>query len=164
MSPSSHPSDAPGRSRVARFFLNWISITLSVFAAAHIVPGIRYDDWRHLALAALFLGFLNAFVRPLLMVLSLPFLLLTLGLGIFIVLAVINALFIWLAGAWVPGFDVQGFWPAIGGGLVVGICGSILNRLFGIHSSSTQKRPSRPQPGHSHSHGPPEGKGPIIDV
>ncbi len=161
----SESSENPGPSGLARFFLQWVSITVAVLVAAHVVPGVQYDRFQSLAVAALILGLLNAFVRPILFILSLPFVLITFGTGIILVIGFINALFLWLAGRWVDGFDVHGFWPAVGGGLVLGIVSSILNRMFGAGPARIRRTTeSSPRGKHRPRSGPPDGNGPVIDV
>ncbi len=105
-----------------RFLLNWLVTALGVLAASEIVPGITHDSWTSLAVAALVLGVLNAVVKPILTLLSLPLVLLTLGLF----LVVINAILLMLAGRLVDGFDVDGFWPAAGGALVISVVGMLV--------------------------------------
>lgn len=134
-------------------FIRWLILTLAVWVAAHIIPGITYDMWQSLLIAALVLGILNVFVKPLLMLVSLPFIVVTLG--VFLIL--INALLLKLTAWLVTGFHVGSFWSALGGGLVI----SIVSFFFG------RPRPyigSPPFPPDSESRGPPPGKGPIIDV
>lgn len=161
----SHTTETTGPSGLARFFLQWVSTTVAVLVAAHLVPGVGYDRFQSLAVAALILGLLNAFVRPILFILSLPFVLITFGFGIVFVIGFINALFLWLAGRWVEGFDVRGFWPALFGGLVVGVVSSLLNRMFGANPTRTRtSTDSRPRPGRDRRSGPPDGNGPVIDV
>ncbi len=161
----SDTTDNPGPSGLARFFLQWVATTAAVLVAAHLVPGVGYDRFQSLAVAALILGLLNAFVRPILVILSLPFVLITLGFGIVFVIGFINALFLWLAGRWVNGFDVHGFWPALFGGLVVGVVSSLLNRMFGSSPAKTRtSTDSKPRPGRNRRSGPPDGNGPVIDV
>lgn len=137
--------------------LRWFVLGLAVWAAAVVVPGINFDDWQSLLIAALVLGVLNAFVKPVLNVLSLPFIVVTLGLF----LLVINALMLLLAAWLVPGFHVAGFWSAVGGSVVISLIsfflgspdrrgGSlVVNRVHTVSAS-----PRRPPP----------GKGPIIDL
>ena len=114
-----------------------------------------------LLIAALVLGVLNAFVKPLLRLISLPFIILTLG----FFLLVINALLLWLTSKLVHGFHVDGFWPAVWASLVV----SLVSMFLG-YSNRRQPRPrvvfnrSPPPPAASPRQGPPPGKGPIIDV
>ncbi len=134
----------------------WIVLALAVWLAAAIMPGIRYDDPQSVLIATLVLGILNAFVKPALSILSLPFILLTLGLF----LLVINALVL-MATAWlVPGFHVAGFWPAVGGSLVI----SIVSFFLG----STSRRDGHIVVGQFEARrfeqGPPPGKGDIIDI
>ena len=99
--------------------VRWLILTLAVWVAAHLVPGITYDHWQNLLIAALVLGILNAFVKPILMLISLPLIFVTFG--FFLVL--INALLL-MATSWlVPGLHVTSFWSALGGSLVVSIVG-----------------------------------------
>ena len=103
--------------------VRWLILTLAVWVSAHLIPGIGYDHWQNLLVAALVLGILNAFVKPILMLFSLPLIIFTFG--FFLVL--INALLL-KATAWlVPGLHVDSFLSALGGGLVV----SIVSLFFG---------------------------------
>jgi putative membrane protein len=89
-------------------------IAAGIALAAYLIPGVRVDGPGSLVLAALVLGFVNAFVRPLIIILTLPITVVTLGLF----LVVINAA-MWLLGArFLPGFDVAGLQPAFWGWLV----------------------------------------------
>lgn len=151
----------------SQFLLRWLSTTLGVLVAAHLVGGVHYDRFASLAVAALVLGLLNAFVRPLLFVVSLPLIILTFGLGIFVIFIFINALFLWLAGQVVDGFGVAGFWPAIWGGVVVSLVSGVLNRVFGVQQqpSASPSTPRQPRDSNrSGRKGPPAGSGPVIDV
>jgi putative membrane protein len=94
--------------------------------AAKIVPGIRYDGPGWLFLAALLLGFLNAFVRPVLLILSAPLILLTLG---FFILIINGLLLLWVP-TFVPGFHVDSFGSAFWGAIVIGIVSWILSAFF----------------------------------
>jgi putative membrane protein len=85
--------------------------------AAYIVPGVTVSSWPALAAGALVLGFVNAVIRPVLTILTLPLTFLTLGLFYLVV----NAAAFGLAAALVPGFSVQSFWSALFGALVVGL-------------------------------------------
>ena len=138
----------------------WFVLTIAVWAATAIIPGVRYDRTQDLLIAALVLGVLNALVRPLLRLISLPFIILTLGLF----LLVINALLLGLTSHLVHGFHVDGFWPAVGGSLVI----SVISMLLGYSNRPRRViRYAPPPPFHSAPpprQGPPPGKGPIIDV
>ncbi len=100
--------------------------TLALVLAAHVVPGIRLDGLASALVAGLLLGIVNAFVRPILVVLMFPITLLTLGLF----LLVLNAFCLWLVSVFVSGFRVAGFWPAFWGALLVSIVSWILTALI----------------------------------
>lgn len=100
----------------------WLVLALGVTLAANIVPGIEFDSLRTLLVVVLLLSFLNALLKPLLVLLTLPFIVLTLGLG----MIVINALLFMAVGELVKGFHVSGFWPAVGGAIMVGLTNLLL--------------------------------------
>jgi putative membrane protein len=90
------------------FLVHWAITALSLWVASHIFNGIKFTSTSSLIVSALLLGFANAVVKPLLVILTLPLTLLTFGLF----LLVINALMILLVSALVKGFKVSGFWTA----------------------------------------------------
>jgi putative membrane protein len=98
---------------------------LAVAVAAYIVPGVSATGWLTVAIVAVILGAVNFFVRPVLVILTLPITLVTLGLF----LLVINALMILLVAWLVPGFAVAGFWSALLFSLMVSILNAFFNRL-----------------------------------
>jgi putative membrane protein len=106
--------------------LKWLIMTLSVGIAAYLIPGITVSGFLSALLAALFLGIVNALVRPFLILITLPVNILTLGLFTF----VINALLVLLASKVVHGFEVKGFWWAMLFSIVLSIIQYILNRIF----------------------------------
>lgn len=108
------------------FLIRWFITTLSVMGAAHIIPGISYDSAGALFTAALLLGIINALVRPVLLILSLPFIIVTMG---FFIL-VINALLLLFVSSLVRGFHVEGFWTALFAGLVIGFISWLLSSFF----------------------------------
>ena len=99
------------------FLTRLLIAALGLFAASKIVPGITFDGWSSLVVAALLLGIANAVVRPIVFVLTLPITLLTLGLFVFVVNGISLAFVAWL----LPGFAVTGLWAATLGALVVGV-------------------------------------------
>ena len=104
----------------------------ALWAATRLVPGISFDgDWRLLFVVALLFGLLNVLVRPVLKLLTLPFLIITLGLFIF----VLNAVMLWLTSAISDalglGFHVEGFWAAFLGALVVTVISFALSHFVG---------------------------------
>jgi putative membrane protein len=102
---------------MAGLLINWFIATIAILVAAYLIPGIRVDTIGAAVIGAAILGVLNAVVKPILVILTLPITLLTLGLFLF----VINALMFLLAGSLLSGFHVQSFWPALLGSLVVTI-------------------------------------------
>lgn len=105
----------------------WILLMLGIFLAAQLLSGIQYDSTGALIAVVLILSVLNLIIRPLLILLALPFVIFTLGLGIL----VINAFLFSLVGELVPGFHVDGFGSAFFGALIVSITGLITNAILG---------------------------------
>lgn len=109
------------------FLLTWLLTTIALLLTAQIVPGFEVKNFVAAAIAAVVLGLVNAIVRPILVILTLPITLLTLGLF----LLVINAFTIWLAGSITPGFIVTGFMPALLGSIVLAVISTLLHWVFG---------------------------------
>ena len=108
------------------FLIRWAVTTLGVFAAASILPGITYGSTMTLLAAGLLLGIINALIRPILLILSIPFILVTMGLFIFVV----NALLLLLVSSLVPSFTVAGFWTAFFGSIIISIISWLLSAFF----------------------------------
>jgi putative membrane protein len=102
-------------------------IGLGIWLAAYLIPGISTEDTRALIWAAIALGLINAFVRPILVLLTLPVTVLTLGLF----LLFLNAAMLNLAAYFVDGFEVTGFWSSVFGAIVVSIVSSLCANLIG---------------------------------
>jgi putative membrane protein len=113
---------------IVRFLLFWGVNTLSLWVADELFDGIGFANTESLVLAGLVLGLVNTFVRPILVVLTLPITLLTLGLF----LLVINGLTLFLTARMVDGFHLAGFGTAIGIALAVSIISYLLNSLLGL--------------------------------
>ncbi len=112
-----------------RLLVRWLFTSLALAAAAWAVPGIRVEGsvgLLSLAGMALALGLLNATLRPLLTLLGCGFVALTLGIGMLF----INGLVFWVAGELVPGFTVDGYWPAFWGAIVVSVVSWALSILL----------------------------------
>lgn len=101
-------------------------VAATLLLVAELVPGVTVSGIYPAIIAAVILGVLNVFVRPILVVLTLPVTILTLGLFILI----INALLFWFAASFLDGFSVSGFWPALLGSLIVSVVSSIGNRYI----------------------------------
>jgi len=105
------------------FLIRLVANALAILAAAYIVPGIEVAGGLSLLAAALVLGLVNAVVRPILLFLTFPFTLVTLGLFIFL----LNAFCLWLTSWLVKGFEVHGFWAAVLGALIVSVVSWLVN-------------------------------------
>lgn len=108
-----------------RFLIRLVLNAIAIMVAAYLVPGLHVSSPGAAMLAGIILGFVNALVRPILLILTLPATLLTLGLFIF----VLNAICLALTAALVPGFDIASFGGAFLGALVVTVVSWILNGL-----------------------------------
>jgi putative membrane protein len=96
------------------FAIRWMLNAAALMLVAYLYPGVQVDSVGWAIVGALVLGLVNAVVRPILLFLTLPVTILTLGLFIFVV----NALMFWLAAELVRGFHVEGFWAALVGSLL----------------------------------------------
>lgn len=108
-----------------KLVLRWLLNAAALWVTDLILPGITITGIGPLLLAALVIGLINALIRPVLLILTIPITILTLGLF----LLVLNALLFWLAAALVPGFLVAGFWWAFLGALIMAIVGFVLSFL-----------------------------------
>lgn len=109
------------------FLLHWAITALSLWVASHVFAGLKFENAQSLIVAALLLGFANAIVRPLLVVLTLPLTLITLG----FFLLVINALVLQLVAWLVKGFTISSFWTAFFAAIFI----ALLSFLFGAFLS-----------------------------
>lgn len=106
--------------------ISWFVATISILVVAEIVPGIRVAGLGSAIVAAAILGLLNALVKPILIILTLPLTIVTLGLFLF----VLNALMFQFAGMFISGFQVDSFWAALLGSIVVSIISYVLHSLI----------------------------------
>lgn len=109
-----------------RILLVWLLNTLALIAVAYLMPSIRIADFTSALIAALILGLVNAFIRPILILLTLPVTVVTLGLFIL----VINGLLFWFVGSVVSGFVVEGFWSGVVGAILFSVVSWILTSLI----------------------------------
>lgn len=110
------------------FLLFWGVNTLSLWVTSRIVPGIAFRDTGALVVAGLLLGLLNTFVRPILVFLTFPITVITLGLF----LIVVNTLVLLLVAALVPGFDIRGFGTGLIAALVISVLCFVINSMIGL--------------------------------
>jgi putative membrane protein len=109
------------------FLLRWAISALGLWLADQILGGLRFDGLGDLVAAALLLGIVNAVVRPLAVFFTFPFTLVTLGLFLLVINAAMLGLVAWL----LDGFHVAGFWPALGGWLVVSLTSWVASGFVG---------------------------------
>ena len=113
-----------------KLIVRWLLLAAALLLVANLYPGVTVSGFGVAMIAALVLGLLNTLVRPLLVLLTLPVTLITLGLFLF----VINALMFWAAASMLSGFSVTGFGAALIGSLIYSLCGMVIDvameRLF----------------------------------
>jgi putative membrane protein len=142
------------------FLQRWFVTTLGVLVAAGLISGVQAEGMVPLLTASLILGVLNAFIRPALLLIALPLVIVTLGLFTF----VINALLLYFVAWIVNGFHVASFGSALLGAIVISIVSVFANMIFGKPQPPPRK--DRPRPNSPQRPPPPPdtGSGPVIDV
>lgn len=108
------------------FLIRWIINIAALFIVVYVAGGVSVDSWQTVVVAALILGLLNAFLRPILVLLTLPFNILTLGLFTL----VINGFIFYLTARFVKGFSVMDFWSAFWAALLFSIVSFFINLLI----------------------------------
>jgi putative membrane protein len=110
----------------------WLINTLAIYVAVQVVPGVQYTGGPvGFLMVALLFGLVNATVRPLLSLLTCPLVMLTLGLFLFVINAMMLLLTGWLSSQFNLGFQVTGFWPAFWAGLLIGLVSLFLSIMVG---------------------------------
>ncbi len=110
-------------------FIRWLLLTFAIMCASYLIDGIRVSSFFSAFFAAAMLGILNVFFRPIILILTLPINILTLGLFTF----VINALMLKMASSVISGFHVEGFWAAVFGALVISVVNWLLTSFVNEH-------------------------------
>lgn len=131
MVPPTPPQAVSGWHRARLLIVRWLISTLAIFAAVLLIPGIGFvgPGWQ-LGIVAMVFGLVNVALRPLLTLLTCPLVILTLGLFSLVINAVLLILTAQIANSLGVQFTVDGFWPAVGGALVISIVSLILNSLI----------------------------------
>ncbi len=115
---------------MTKVLVRWLLLAGALLLVAHLYPGVVVKSFTSALIAALVLGLLNTLLRPILVLLTLPVTVLSLGLFLF----VINALMFWAAASVLQGLAVAGFWAALIGSLIYSLCGMVIDvvieRLF----------------------------------
>jgi putative membrane protein len=109
-----------------RLLVVWLINAAALFLLPYVFPWVSVDTYWTALIAALVLGLINTLIRPLLVILTLPATVLTLGLFIF----VINGLLFWWVGSFIDGFRVGGFWPGVFGAIVYSLISWVLSSLL----------------------------------
>jgi len=107
-------------------FLRWLILTFSIIATSYLIDGIQISGFLSAFSAAAILGILNAFFRPILLILTLPVNILSLGLFTF----VINAIVLMMVSGVISGFEVNGFWSAMFGSLLISLVSWLLTSFI----------------------------------
>jgi len=144
------------RHPLVTLLLRWLINALGIMLAAWLLPGIRYDNDTSLLIVVVLLGLFNAFLKPLLVLFALPFVILTLGVGILF----INAVLFLLAARLVDGFHVDGFFSAFLGALIVSVLNLVISRALGDVTVQARRGPRGGRGGRGTS----SGGGDVIDI
>jgi putative membrane protein len=108
------------------FFLTWVLSAISLGITAYIVPGFTISSWQAAAVGVVVMALVNAIIKPIITIFTLPLTLLTLGLFLFIV----NAISISLVAYLTPGFSISSFWAALFGSIVLSLVSSVFNQIL----------------------------------
>ena len=125
-----------------RILLVWLINALSLLAVPYLLPSVSVDSFTIALVTALLLGLVNTLIRPLLMIVTLPITVLTLGLFTL----VINGLLFWLVASFVEGFRVGGFWSAFWGAIAYSVISSVASWLLIPRPSLPSPPPPPPPP------------------
>jgi putative membrane protein len=118
-----------GTQKLVAFVVRWLILAAAVWIAAKLVDGIHLEGWRSTLLVALILGLLNVYVKPLLVILGIPALIMTLGVFLIIINTALLGLTAWISGKFDSiHFAIDGFWDALLGAIII----SIVSWLIGM--------------------------------
>ena len=120
---------------VLKLVLRWVLSALALVLIAHVVPGIQVT-FRSALGAAVVIGLLNAFLRPIFILLTLPITIITFGLFVFVINAVLFAITAWL----IPGFTVHGFRAALVGSILYAVAGVVVHAIAGVSRAALPSR------------------------
>ena len=117
-------------------FIRWLVLTIAIINASYLLNGIRVSGFLSALSAAAILGIHNAFFRPILIMLTLPLNIMTLGIFAF----VINSILLLMASGVISGFELDGFWPALSGSLLISVVSWVLNSFINEHGKWEYKK------------------------
>ena len=128
------------------FLIKWAVNIATLFVVIHIIAGVSIDSWETVIVAAFVIGLLNAFVKPVIILFTLPFTIFTLG----FFMLIINAFIFYIASKFVKGFEVINFWSAFWAALLFSVISSILNFML-APKINIRYTPFRRGPNNSHN-------------
>ena len=114
------------RHDLGRLLFTWLVDSIALGVAVWLVGGVRSSSYLAIAAAGLVFGLASTYLKPALVVLGIPFIIVTLGIGLFL----INMLIVWLTAAIVPGFDAEGFWPIAKAAVVIWLVNTLLGGFW----------------------------------
>jgi putative membrane protein len=114
------------RHHLGRLLFTWLVDSIALGIAVWLVGGVRSSSYLAIAAAGLVFGLASTYLKPVLVVLGIPFIIVTLGIGLFL----INMLIVWLTAAIVPGFDAEGFWPIAKAAVVIWLVNALLGGFW----------------------------------
>ncbi len=119
-----------GTERITNFVIRWLITAAAVWVAAQLISGIHLKGAGTTLVVALVLGFLNAYLKPLLLFGTFPLLVMTVGVFLVFVNTALLALTAWLVGNFTTNFRIEGFWDAFWGAVVISIVSFLISRVF----------------------------------
>jgi putative membrane protein len=122
-----------------RLLLVWICNVVALWVACALLSGLDYERFWHLLVAGAVFGIVNTILKPILTILGLPFIILTLGIAYFL----INLLMLYITSWVVPGFEVNGFWQAVLGTIVIWFVNVVLRSIFAIDDRGRRRAEAR---------------------
>lgn len=129
------------KNNMNRIFITWLINTIAIMLAIKFVPGITFSgEWWGMLLTGIIFGLINAFIRPVVKLFTLPLLVLTLGLFTFIINALMLGITSWISGRLQLGFHVEGFKAAFLGALVISIVGMALTCILDASEQERQRK------------------------
>jgi len=124
---------------MTRILVTWIANSLAIYFVAYLMGGVDVASIRDAFLAGAVLSIINALVKPLVVILTLPLTLVTLGLFYF----VITAFCLWLASVFVPGFLLQGFFTTVLAAILISLCSAFIAKILTNATTDSSSRPAR---------------------
>ena len=123
---------------MAAILITWIANSLAIYLVAYLMGSVEVASWRDAFIAGAVLSTINAIVKPIVVILTLPLTIVTLGLFYFVV----TAFCLWLASVLVPGFILGGFFSTVFAAILIGLISAVISRVLGKGSAERARRSS----------------------